>query len=285
MRRGYGVASRNAATPMAGSRIAARLEAVALLCQALLQSHAVAVGNRAAARHSEFTYADQRGRRRGGRRFPIAIRFGPDMPTPRVLIITVLVVLATAAGWYVTSRLSPTTNPPLTAVPGTAVDVGGPFTLVAHTGKTVTDADFRGKYLLVNFGYTFCPDVCPTTLQKMALALDELGDDAAAVQPLFITIDPQRDTREVLAAYVAAFDPRIIGLTGSPQQIADVAKAYHAYYAKVDAKDGGDDYLMDHSAFIYLMGPDGRFLTALPYQKSPQEIAETIRTYMRSAKS
>ena len=207
------------------------------------------------------------------------------MPTHRVLILAALIVLATAAGWYVTWRLSPTTNPPLTAVPGTSSTVGGPFTLVTHTGKTVTDADFRGKYLLVNFGYTYCPDVCPTTLQTIALTLDALGNDAAAVQPLFITVDPQRDTAEVLAGYVAAFDPRIIGLTGTPQQIIDTAKTFHAYYAKVEANDGTGDYFMDHSAFIYLMDPDGRSLTALPYQKTPQAIAEAIRSYMQSAKS
>lgn len=159
---------------------------------------------------------------------------------------------------------------------GYAAAPGGSFTLVDHTGGTVTDTDFQGKYLLVFFGYTYCPDICPTTLNEIANALRLLGDRATHVQPLFITIDPERDTPEVVAEYVAAFDARIVGLTGTPDQIRQVAGTYKAFYAKQDegdAREGDDDYLMDHSAFTYLMAPDGTYLTIFGYGTAPEDIA------------
>jgi protein SCO1 len=134
--------------------------------------------------------------------------------------------------------------------------IGGPFTLTDQTGKAVTDQTYKGKWLLVFFGFTFCPDVCPTTLNQVAQVMDRLGPLASQVQPLFITIDPARDTPAVLAQYTAAFDPRIVGLTGTPEEIAAAAKAYRVYYAKVDQ---GSDYTMDHSAILYVMRPDGRY--------------------------
>lgn len=159
------------------------------------------------------------------------------------------------------------------------VSIGGPFSLVDHTGKPVTDKDYAGKYKLVFFGFTFCPDICPTELQVLAQAMDALGDDAARVQPLFISIDPQRDTPAQLAEYVAMFHPSITGLTGTPEQVAAVAKAYRVYYAKAPGGNG-DDYLMDHSTFTYLMGPDGQFLKVLPRGTSPDEIVQSIRSYL-----
>ncbi|MGB5950691.1 MAG: SCO family protein [Parvibaculum sp.] len=163
--------------------------------------------------------------------------------------------------------------------------VGGPFTLVDQTGKTVTDADFRGKYMLIYFGFTFCPDVCPTELQMMSGALEKLGDKAANVQPIFITVDPERDTPELLSKYVRQFDPRLIGLTGSTEQIAAVAKEYRVYYGKVkeEAEDGqshADDYTVDHSSIVYLMGPDGKFLTFFPPGTSPEQMAEKIASFL-----
>ncbi len=164
--------------------------------------------------------------------------------------------------------------------------VGGPFTLVDQTGKTVTDKDFHGKYMLIYFGFTFCPDVCPTELQAIAGALGQLGDKAAKVQPIFVSVDPDRDTPAVLAKYVKQFDPRLIGLTGSPEQIAAVAKAYRVFYEKVKEKPGEgsgaaeDDYTVDHSSVVYLMGPNGEFLTFFAPGVTPEQMAQKIGSYL-----
>jgi protein SCO1 len=139
--------------------------------------------------------------------------------------------------------------------------VGGPFALTDHTGKPVTDADFRGKYMLVSFGFTFCPDVCPAALQLMAAAIDQLGTKGQRVTPLFITIDPERDTAEQLARYVPSFHPRMVGLTGTSAQIAAVAKAYRVYYQKTKDERSSAPYTMDHSTIIYLMDPAGEFVS------------------------
>ena len=196
-----------------------------------------------------------------------------------LMILALMAVAGMAGLWLVFQRLPGESQRPAVTT-ANSIELGGAFTLVAHTGETVSDTDFHGKYLLVFFGYTFCPDICPTSLQEMALTLDALGGEAAMIQPLFITIDPQRDTPEVLAEYVAAFDPRIIGLTGTPEQIAAAAKAYRAYYARSDPASDGDTYLMDHSAFIYLMGPDGRFLKAMSHREPAAEIVKNIRSYL-----
>ena len=158
--------------------------------------------------------------------------------------------------------------------------IGGPFTLTDQTGKTVTQADYKGKYMLIYFGFTFCPDVCPTELQVMAGAVSKLGAKGAEVQPIFITVDPERDTVEVLATYVKQFDPRLVGLTGTPEQIAQVAKAYRVFYQKVKDEETSGDYTMDHSSIAYLMGPDGKFLTFFPPGVSPDEMAAKIATFM-----
>ncbi|WP_448188724.1 SCO family protein [Azospirillum sp. sgz301742] len=158
----------------------------------------------------------------------------------------------------------------------TAASVGGPFQLTDHTGKAVSDADYRGKHLLIYFGYTFCPDVCPTELSTMAAALDALGPTAERVQPLFITIDPERDTVAHLAEYVALFHPRLVGLTGTPEQIRAVAREYRVYAAKAPGS-GGEGYLMDHSSFIYLMGPDGKFVAVFPGGTGPEKMAGDIK--------
>jgi cytochrome oxidase Cu insertion factor (SCO1/SenC/PrrC family) len=157
--------------------------------------------------------------------------------------------------------------------------VGGPFELVDHTGKKRTDADFRGELLLVYFGYTYCPDVCPTDLMQIGLAIDKLGAAGAAVQPLFISIDPERDTQTVLAQYVTAFHPRVIGLRGTPAQIRTVADSYKAYYAKYSPPDGGV-YLIDHAGFIYLMGRSGEYLGFFPPGTSADRLVEIIRQHL-----
>lgn len=158
--------------------------------------------------------------------------------------------------------------------------IGGPFALTDQTGARVTEANFAGQYMLIYFGFTFCPDVCPTELQVMSNALAELGEDAQKIQPILITIDPERDTPEVLATYVKQFDPRLIGLTGSLNDMAAVAKAYRVYYEKVKDDSSSADYTMDHSSVVYLMGPDGEFLTFFGPGTSPDKMAEKIKSLM-----
>lgn len=186
-------------------------------------------------------------------------------------------VIAAGIVWWQVSHLPPA--PTATGVAG--ADVGGPFTLVDHTGRTVTDQDFGGRYLLVYFGFTYCPDVCPTELQTMTQAIDLLGPDADRVQPLFITVDPQRDTADVLADYVRLFHPRLVGLTGTPEQIAEAARAYRVYYAKAP----GDDpthYLMDHSSFVYLMDPQGDLAALFTPGTDAEEMARTLRNHLKA---
>ncbi|MGE4219308.1 MAG: SCO family protein [Alphaproteobacteria bacterium] len=163
-----------------------------------------------------------------------------------------------------------------------SVQIGGPYALVDHRGQTVRSSDFQGKFQLIYFGYAYCPDVCPTELAAMAQALDDLGGKAERVQPLFITVDPERDTPEFLAGYVPHFHPRLIGLTGTQEQIAAVAKSFREYYAKVES-DRQTDYLMDHTSFIYLMGPDGNFLTMFRYGMQPAAMAEAIAAFIDKA--
>ena len=154
--------------------------------------------------------------------------------------------------------------------------VGGPFRLVDHTGREVSEADYRGKVALIFFGFTFCPDVCPTELSNMAAAMDQLGPQADRVVPIFVTVDPERDTVPRMADYVALFHPRIVGLTGSPEQVAAAARAFRVYYAKA-TPPGATEYVMDHSAFTYVLGPDGAVRTLLRPGASPGDIVEAVR--------
>ncbi len=195
----------------------------------------------------------------------------------RLLIMcsVALVVLAGVALWLVNKELA-ARGGSLTRI-ASAVAVGGPFELVDDSGAAVTDRSFGDRHLLIFFGYSFCPDVCPTELSRMASALDRLdASDVEQLQPLFITIDPERDTPEAMAEYVQAFHPDIVGLTGSDEQIAEVARAYRVFYAKVDTGDP-DYYLMDHSSFTYLMAPDGSNVAVFPYDTPPDEMAGAIR--------
>ena len=158
--------------------------------------------------------------------------------------------------------------------------IGGPFELVGKDGKTVTDKDFRGRYMLVFFGFTHCPDICPAELQVMSAALDDLGDKADQVVPIFITVDPKRDTPQLVTAYVENFGPNFVGLTGSPEAVDKAAKAYRITYQKFQEEGAGDNYSVDHSALVYLMGPDGKFVTHFPYGTSPEKMADTLRRYL-----
>jgi protein SCO1 len=162
--------------------------------------------------------------------------------------------------------------------------IGGPFTLTDQDGKTVSDKDYLGKYRIVYFGYSYCPDVCPVDLQLLmqGLRLFERQDAAAAakIQPIFITIDPARDTPVVLKTYVAAFHPRLVGLSGNEAQTAAVAKAYAVYYRKAE-NAGASEYLMDHSRQTYLMGPDGQPIALLPQDETPQAVAAELARWVR----
>ena len=156
------------------------------------------------------------------------------------------------------------------------ISIGGPFSLTDGDGKRVTDQDLRGKYALVYFGYTFCPDVCPTTLNQVAETMDRLGPRAERVRPVFITIDPRRDTPPVMKQYVASFDPRIIGLTGTEAEIAAVAKEFRVYYAPHRTGDGPNDYTMDHSSVLYLLGPDGKFVSPLRADEGAEQLTADL---------
>lgn len=156
--------------------------------------------------------------------------------------------------------------------------VGGPFTLTDQTGHKRSDSEFRGKLMIVYFGYTFCPDVCPADLMAITQALDALGPAAEGVQPIFITVDPERDTK-VLGEFVAAFHKSFIGLTGSPEEIRKVANAYKAFYAKVPGTRA-DEYSIDHTGIIYLIGKEGEYLGFMPPQTDPEKLTEILRKYL-----
>ena len=196
------------------------------------------------------------------------------MSASRPLFIAACVILALLIGGAALTRV-PENGTVLTT--GKAL-VGGPFKLTDQHGRTVSDSDFRGKYMLVAFGYTFCPDVCPAELQVITAALDDLGPLADRVQPVFITIDPERDTVPQLALYAGNFHPRLVLLTGTSAEIADVAKAYRVYYAKAEGSASTSrDYLMDHSSIIYLMGPDGQFVRHFTYTTDAAALAQQLR--------
>lgn len=162
------------------------------------------------------------------------------------------------------------------------VQVGGPFALTDHHGRDVTEADFAGAYKLIFFGFTYCPAVCPTELQKMTRVLEALGDKANMIEPLFISVDPERDTPEVMREYVMQFHPSITGLTGSREQIDKVLEAYKVYATKVES-EFMDGYMMDHSAFMYLMSPDNQLVTAYPSDDTAETIAKDINKRLSSS--
>lgn len=194
---------------------------------------------------------------------------GPKPPSPTMIyafIGLLLALMLIGAGGYVW----------LSGGAPAGATVGGPFALQNGDGKPVTDKDFRGKYMLVYFGFTFCPDVCPTTLNSVSDALDQIGPKADKVRPLFISVDPKRDTPAVVKQFAAAFGPRITGLTGTAAQIAAVAKAYRMYYAEHRTGPGPDEYTMDHSSILYLMGPDGRFVAPIRADLPPADMAASL---------
>ncbi len=164
------------------------------------------------------------------------------------------------------------------------MSLGGPFELINQAGQPVTERDFAGRWLLVYFGFTYCPDVCPTELGIIASALDAMGPAGELVTPILITIDPQRDTPDQLADYVSRFHPRMQGLTGTAEQVAAVARRYRVYFARVQRPDM-TDYLMDHSSFIYLVGPDAKVRALFRKETSPEVIAAATQAQMRAPRN
>lgn len=210
-----------------------------------------------------------------------------------------IVVIAAGIGLMFAARYYKMQNPPVPSVSeqsnpsatATAtkkpekkkslVTIGGPFTLTDHNGQEVTEKTYSGQYKLVFFGYTFCPDVCPTTLTTLSNTMDILGDAGSKVTPLFISVDPERDTPEHLKEYVGYFHPSIIALTGTDQQVKDVAKAYRVYYAKAKpSKEDPEDYLVDHTSITYLIGPDGDFVEHFSHGIEAEKMAERLLEHL-----
>jgi protein SCO1/2 len=199
----------------------------------------------------------------------------------RLLIVILAGFLIGALGGASALILTSGAQTPKVETTGAAL-IGGPFTLVDQNGKTVTDRDFRGKYMLIFFGFTHCPDICAAELQVMSVALDALGAKADAVVPIFVTLDPGRDTPEAVGTYVKNFGNTFVGLTGSPTDIATVAKSYRVTYQKFwyKDKDGNYSYSIDHSAIVYLMDKDGKYLAHFAYGTPAAKMTETMRRYL-----
>ena len=167
-----------------------------------------------------------------------------------------------------------------TSTASKGAQIGGPFELVDHTGAVVTNADYAGKFTLIYFGYTYCPDVCPTSLTTMTDALKSLGSKAKDIVPLFITVDPKRDTVEQLRMYISHFHPRLVGLTGTEEQVAKAAKAFRVYFAEQkESAPGANDYLVDHSSIVLFMGQKGQYLTHFGHAVSAEAMAERLQKF------
>jgi len=192
---------------------------------------------------------------------------------PRLLLVSIaFFMIGAAAAIAVLSDRLAQPSPRFIKVEGKAT-IGGDFALTDHTGKRVTRADFAGRHALVFFGFTSCPDICPMALQTMAQAIDKLGPTGEQVVPVFITIDPERDTVERVADYVGQFHGRMVGLTGTDKEIQAVAKVYRAYYEKVADESSSDDYAMDHTSIIYLMDGNGEYAAHFAFNADAEEIA------------
>lgn len=199
--------------------------------------------------------------------------------TPRlqVLLLGCIIGLALVGGYAAYGLFLGPANGPLRHVASIntgAGQIGGPFVLTDHNGNRVDEHTYDGKLRLIYFGFTYCPDVCPTELSLIGQTLEALGEDAKAVQPILITVDPERDTPEALKGYVTLFHPSMVGLTGTPEQILAVRKEYKVYAEKVPLEEGG--YTMDHMTFTYLMDRDGTFITLFPYQTPVEEMVRQI---------
>jgi len=180
----------------------------------------------------------------------------------RVFLWAVVVtVLAGAAAYVYLERQQRGATQPMVAI-------GGPFKLAATSGGTIDSATMKGKPFAVFFGFTYCPEVCPTTLYEISSSLGKLGEDAKDLKVFFVTVDPERDTLDFMTNYLTSFDPRIIGLRPSPEELAQIAKSYRVFYEKVPTSDGG--YTMNHTALVYLMDREGRFFGTLDFEETPE---------------
>jgi len=193
--------------------------------------------------------------------------------------IGVFVLVASVAAWMFTPNPANDTASNTQNQMGNLV--GGPFSLVNQDGERVTEKDFLSSYFLVYFGYSYCPDVCPVDLQSMTAALDLLNEETLdKVQPVFITIDPERDTVEVMKAYVSLFHPKLIGLTGTPEEITAATRAYRVYARKVET-ESDSEYLMDHSAITFLMSPEGKYIAHFSTGFKPEAMAQRLEDVVR----
>lgn len=200
------------------------------------------------------------------------------------LLILFLVILAgfgAGAGALFLQNATPSLPSGGNPKPAAVTDdvFGGPFTLTDHHGKTVTDKDYADQYRLIYFGFTYCPAICPTELSKMTTTLNQLGEKSRHVKPVFITVDPERDTVEKMASYVSLFHPSFTGLTGTPEQIAKTLKDYKIYAAKRE-DESMTEYTMDHSSFIYFIAPDGRLLHIFKIQDDADMMTQTISEWL-----
>lgn len=205
-------------------------------------------------------------------------------PGARRLFPLAVLALAAAIGLYAAVTAQHNGGRPLSAVTPAAGEsaIEGHFSLTDHNGAAVTSETYNGQYRLVFFGFTACPAICPAGMKKMTEALNLLDKDAERVQPLFITLDPARDTASVMKDYAAQYHPRIVGLTGTQEQVTAVQKEYKVYATRVE-DDVTGSYNIDHSSFIYLMGPDGKFLTVFGSDETPAAVADTVRHYLRAS--
>jgi protein SCO1/2 len=205
----------------------------------------------------------------------------PGRGTPPLLLMSILMLGGLAAGGLFLTLGQLREAEPVVVTTGEA-DVGGPYSLLDQNGVRRSDEDFRGRYMLVFFGFTYCPDICPTTLAILSAALENIGPLADEVVPIFITVDPQRDTPEILKPYLSAFGPEFVGLTGTREEIDNAVSAYRAFYQIVETEN--DDYLVDHSTIIYLMDGEGKFVTNYDLNMGPDAIAEDLRERISAAR-
>ncbi len=207
------------------------------------------------------------------------------LPRRKTAIAVAIVAVAAwlGVGIYHIVTAPPSVRDSIWGIPnqsGTPI-IGGPFRLIDQTGELRSDSVYRGQLMLIYFGYTNCPDVCAIALIDMSEALALLGEASNLIRPIFITIDPARDTVEVMKAYAANFHPRLVALTGDEAAVDEVAKAYHVYSARAATDEEKlESYLVDHTSLIYLMGVDGRYLAHFPYDTLPEELAERLRSYL-----
>ncbi len=200
-----------------------------------------------------------------------------NFSSPR--LIGILLIAAILSGGLLWSLGNLRQEPgPIVVTTGEA-DIGGPFSLIDQDGVRRSDEDFRGRHMLVFFGFTFCPDICPTTLAILSAALDDIGPLADEIVPILITVDPERDTPEILKPYLSAFGSEFVGLTGTKEEIDNAVSVYRAFYQIVGGE--GDDYLVDHSTIIYLMDGEGKFVTNYDLNMGPDAIATDLRQKVR----